>query len=395
MVKRDLGLLMSVAADKKIPLIVGSAGTAGGSPHLEWTVEIAKEIAAEHRLSFRLAKIQGELEKNWVKQKLAEGAVEVFETERSLTMEDIDRSVRIVAQMGIEPIVRALDLGADLVIAGRALDAALSAALPAKRGFDLGLAFHMGKIIECGAKIAIPMTADSILAYLRRDHFVLEAPDPRKRCTAALTAAHTFYEESNPVHLPQPGGLLDLTNARFEQIDDKRVKVSGSRYVPSQVYRIKIEGAAFVGYRALTVAGVRDPILIRQIDEVIERSQQKVREALTDSAGEEDYRIRYHVYGRDAVMGNLEPVKEVHSHELGLLIQVVARTQELANAVCALARSATLHCSYEGRLANAGNLAFPFSPSDFPAGEVYEFSAYHLVRVDDPCEPFPIDIEEI
>lgn len=395
MVKRDLGLLMDVAAEKKIPLIIGTAGTAGGIPHLEWTVEIAREIADEHNLSFRLAKIQGELDKGWVKRKLSEGAVEIFETEKPLEVQDIDRSVRIVAQMGFEPIVRALDLGADMVIAGRALDAALFAALPVKRGFDIGLAFHMGKIIECGAKIALPMTADSILAYLRTDHFVLEAPDPHKRCTASLTAAHTFYEESNPVRLPQPGGMLDLTDAQFEQIDDKRVKVWGSRYIPSQVYRIKIEGAAFAGYRAITIAGVRDPIMIRRIDEVIERSQQKVREALRDSAGETDYQIRYHVYGRDGVMGDLEPVKEFHGHELGLVIQVVARTQDLANAVCALARSASLHCSYEGRLANAGNLAFPFSPSDFPVGEVYEFSAYHLVRVDDPCEPFPIDIEEI
>lgn len=51
-----------------------------------------------------------------------------------------------------------------------------------------------------------------------------------------------------------------------------------------------------------------------------------------------------------------------------------------------------LHYGYEGRRATAGNLAFPYSPSDFHAGEVYVFSVYHLIEVDDPCELFPIDI---
>ena len=39
--------------------------------------------------------------------------------------------------------------------------------------------------------------------------------------------------------------------------------------------------------------------------------------------------------------------------------------------------------------------AFPYSPSDFKGGEVYRFSLYHLLRVDDPSAPFPIDLIEI
>ena len=54
-----------------------------------------------------------------------------------------------------------------------------------------------------------------------------------------------------------------------------------------------------------------------------------------------------------------------------------------------------LHCSYPGRIATAGNLAFPYSPSDLHAGEVYRFSVYHLLEVDDPCELFPIDYVEV
>jgi hypothetical protein len=54
-----------------------------------------------------------------------------------------------------------------------------------------------------------------------------------------------------------------------------------------------------------------------------------------------------------------------------------------------------LHYGYPGRIATAGNLAFPFSPSDFHAGPVYEFSVYHLLECDDPVKPFRIETIEL
>ena len=87
-------------------------------------------------------------------------------------------------------------------------------------------------------------------------------------------------------------------------------------------------------------------------------------------------------------MGNLEPHPAVTSHEVGIVIDVIGRTQEEANAVCSVARSAMLHYGYEGRIATAGNLAFPFSPSDIKAGPVYGFSVYHLLEAADENELF-------
>ncbi|MBP6059768.1 MAG: 3-methylaspartate ammonia-lyase, partial [Candidatus Saccharicenans sp.] len=94
------------------------------------------------------------------------------------------------------------------------------------------------------------------------------------------------------------------------------------------------------------------------------------------------------------VMGELEPVKKTRSHELGIVIEVVAPTQAEADAVLALTRSVLLHYGYEGRIATAGNLAFPFSPSDVAMGKVYEFSIYHLMEVSDPAF-FPVRIEQL
>ncbi len=93
-------------------------------------------------------------------------------------------------------------------------------------------------------------------------------------------------------------------------------------------------------------------------------------------------------------MGALEPTDR-SGHELGIVIEAVAQTQELANTICAFARSTMLHHGYPGRISTAGNLAFPYSPSDFKGGEVYRFSLYHLLRVDDPSDLFPIDLVDV
>ena len=76
-------------------------------------------------------------------------------------------------------------------------------------------------------------------------------------------------------------------------------------------------------------------------------------------------------------------------------MEVIAETQELANTVCGSLRSSLLHYGYPGRKSTAGNLAFPFAPSDIPFGPVYEFSVYHLMEVEDPCALFPIEFVQV
>ena len=79
----------------------------------------------------------------------------------------------------------------------------------------------------------------------------------------------------------------------------------------------------------------------------------------------------------------------------GIIMDIVGNTQEIADTVCALVRSRMLHCDYPGRKSSAGNLAFPFSPSDIHVGAVYEFSVFHLAEVDSLLETAKIEMEEI
>lgn len=71
------------------------------------------------------------------------------------------------------------------------------------------------------------------------------------------------------------------------------------------------------------------------------------------------------------------------------MFEVLAQTQELADSICATLRSTYLHYGYEGRKSTAGNLAFPFAPSDISFGPVYEFSVYHLLASD--SHPFKLE----
>ena len=395
MVHRDLSLLLPAALKAGVPLIVGSAGGAGARPHLELTRAIIERVAAEQGLRFRLAVIPSDLPIEVVQQAIREGRVVDFEVGRELTSEDVAACRHLVGQMGVEPFLEALSGGAQVVLAGRAYDAAGPASLPILEGADRGLAFHMGKIVECGSQVALPRASDGVVAEVFDDRFEIAPADPDKVSTVGLVAGHTLYEKANPYHHGMPGGHLDLHGSTFEQLDERRVAVRGSRFVAEEPYAIKLEGAAFVGHRAVCLAGVRDPILIGHLDEMLDAVRRKVAADLDSRVDGSTYRLRFRVFGHDAIMGDLEPCPAPTGHEVGVLIDVTAGTPEDAATVAALARSASLHMGYEGRKATAGNLAFPFSPAEFPAPDAYEFRVYHLLSDVDPTELFPITWTEV
>ena len=108
------------------------------------------------------------------------------------------------------------------------------------------------------------------------------------------------------------------------------------------------------------------------------------RSNLSSDIAPESVSARMRAYGRDGVLGYLEPTKGVRPPpEVGVLLEAIGPSQETASAFLALLRSTMLHCPFEGRKTTAGNLAFPFSPSDLKGGPVYEFAVYHLLELAD------------
>ncbi len=394
--KRDLALMLRGALANKIPMVVGSCGGAGAEPHLQTVAEIVREIAQEDRLHFRMAVIHAEQDKAWVKRRLAEGRIRPTRGLGPLEPETVDRAARIVGMMGPEPFITALDGGAQVVLAGRSSDPAPWAACATRAGLQPAPAWYAGKMLECGATAALPKGHDCLFVNVRDDHIVLEATNPIRKCTPLSVANHSLHENASPCFHHEPGGLLDTSRNRFEAVSDRAVKVSGMTWTPSTPYTVKLEGAERIGYRAITICGTRDPGLISQFDSYIESVRQNVADkAKAFGVSPDEYHLIYRIYGKDGVMGDWEPVKQTLSHELGILVEVVAKTQEIANAVLAIARVNTLHVDFPGRLCKEGNMAFPYSPSDIEAPPAYRFSVFHLVEPDDPSEMFPIEYETV
>lgn len=387
-VKRDLRLMLTAACELGIPLVIGSAGGSGAASHVAREVEIIREIARENQLSFRMAVISADFDKEFLVKELHDGRIKALGAAPEANEQDILESTNIVAQMGVEPIIAALDAGAQVILCGRCYDPAAFAAPAIRAGYHKALSMHIGKILECAAIAATPGSgSDCMMGYLGKDYFRVEPCSEARKCTPLSVSAHTLYEKSDPCHLPGPGGELDLTGCKFIQDGERCVRVTGSAYHKSAVPAVKLEGAKLAGYRTISICGNRDPIFLAHLDEIL--SGVKVATAQNLSGSGFSYRLDFIVYGRDGVMGTLEPIPTAEGHEVGIVIDAVADTQEHASAVCSVARSTMLHYGYEGRIATAGNLAFPFSPSDVKVGAVYTFSLYHLLETNDPAGLFP------
>lgn len=342
-----------------------------------------------------MALIHAEQQRDAVRFWLRQGRIHALRNVPELTEAVVERTTRIVGMMGAEPFMRALEGGADVVLAGRASDAASWAACAMQRGLPPAPAWYAGKMLECGTACATPKGHDCLLATVREEHVELEPTNPVRRCTPLSVATHALHENASPTLHEEPGGLLDATDCTFAVASDRVVRVSGMQWT-KRSYDIKLEGAECVGFRAITICGTRDPVLIGQTDSYLQAVRDDVAaRAAGFGVSQERYHLVFHVYGKDGVMGAAEPVKQVTSHELGIVVEVVAANAEDARAVLAIARVVIPKIDFPGRLCKSGNMAFPFSPSDISVDPIYRFSVFHVVRTDDPYAMFPIEYEEV
>jgi hypothetical protein len=394
----DLSRILPIAVEHGIPAIVGSAGTAGGRPHLERVANIVRTIAQEQGLHFSFATIDTELAPEVVADAFRAGRLKPLYNAPELTVEEIMGTSRIVAMAGPEPYEEALRQGAQVVLGGRSSDTSLYVAVPHMRGIPMGVAYHAAKILECGAASAILRHyPDSMAAVLDQDGFTIEPPNPDFACSPQSVAAHTLYENSDPFLLVEPGGTMDSSDAVYEAVSDRAVRVTNSKYTPADKYTVRLEAATLRGYRTVVVAGVRDPLLLMQLDEYIASATDRVGKKVKDSLGLEatDYRMRWLVYGQNGAMGSLEPNPVIEGHEVGVVIDIVAKDQKTANAISSIAWHTTLHHPIKQYHGLISSLAFPFSPPALEAGPVYEFSINHVLELDDPLAMGKITVTEL
>lgn len=393
-IKSDLADFLPACVERGIPFAVGGCPTAGTAANVDQVLELVREIASERNLSFKLAAIYSDIPKRYLHEQLAGGRIEHLEfPDQPLTAEAIDASDHLVAYMGWEPFVAALEAGAQVIVSGRCCDDALFAAPSIRAGIDPGIAWHVGKIIECGGLVAKPVdNTIPILAEVRDDHFVVEPIGDHAACTVDSVAAHNLYERVSGFRQRGPAGTLDMTAVTYEQVTPRAVKVRGARLDP-RPRNLLIEGAGLAGYRAVSIAGVRDPEVIKRLRDM----QAETKRRITADVGRDDFTLTFYNYGIDGTMGEHEPLRnrEPTAYEVGVVIDVVAASQEVATDVCQRVYATGHMVMYPGRVTGEGNFASPFAPDVFEVGPVYRYTVNHLVPIAGGESLFPIKLFDV
>ena len=379
-VKRDLTRVLLASRKAGIPALIGSAGTAGGDPHVDWVLDIAHEIVAQHDLGLRTAVIRSEQTKDYLLGLYREGRIRALDPAPPLDEAVIERSARIVGMMGVEPLQEALEGGADFVLAGRCSDPALYAALPILRGLPSGLAWHAGKVTECGTMACEGDRRGVITATIREDEAIITPFGEGLRCTPQSIAAHSLYESGDPYLHKECSGTLDLTRSQYEAIDERSVRITGSEFIPSKDYTVKLEGAERIGFQSIMVGGIRDPYIIRRLDQWLAEVEAHIYGAVERvlGLGRRDWTLTTHVYGRNAVMGDLEPDAPSLPREVGIVVAATAASQELATKAAQLTRQPFLHHGVPEWMGGITSFACLHNPAHIDRGAVYRFNLNHV-----------------
>ncbi|MDR7523316.1 MAG: acyclic terpene utilization AtuA family protein [Armatimonadota bacterium] len=393
--RHDLALMLVAARQHRVPMIIGSASDTGTNRGVDLFVRLVEEIARAHRLApFRVAAIYAEVSRDALLARLRRMTVQGLGGRADLTPEVVERTDHIVAMMGVEPIVRALEAGAEVVICGRSCDDAIFAAPPLQAGFPKALAFHLGKVLECASLCAEPfMAKETVLGTITQEAVEFEPMHPDQRCTPASVISHSMYEREDPYTHAVPGGVLDLRHCHYEAVDTRRTRVTGARWIPAPAYTVKLEGAGRVGSRAFAFAALRDPHAIGLVDQMERWARAKVEERY-GPPGAGRYELFFRVYGRDGVLGPREPHPEATGREVALMIEVVAPTDDEAQIIAALAQRNFFFARFPGLRGTAGTAALPVDEV-FLGRPAYSWTINHLLTLEDPCELFPMRVVDI
>jgi hypothetical protein len=175
-------------------------------------------------------------------------------------------------------------------------------------------------------------------------------------------------------------GILDLTHSKYTAIDDVSVRITDSGFIPSSDYTVKLEGAELVGYQSIMIGGIRDPFILRRLDQWVAEVRAYIYGAVARilKLNPPDWSLTVHVYGRNAVMGAMEPNASEMPHEVGIVVEATAATQELATKAAQLARQPFLHHGAPEWTSGTTSFACLHNPAHIDRGAVYRFNLNHV-----------------
>ena len=194
-----------------------------------------------------------------------------------------------------------------------------------------------------------------------------------------------LYENSDPFRLAEPGGVLDVTDASYVAIDNRRVRVTGSRWEPKP-YTMKLEGAGGGPFQTIMLVGIEDPDVLADVDGFVARMQRGLCDRIARTMGANtEIDISLRPYGWNAVSGRTPAEGTPPPREIGLMFVATASTQAIATEAARVCNPMFFH--FPAREGNElPSYAFPFSPAEIERGQVFEFHLNHVVHTSSPSE---------
>ena len=394
-IKSEWKTLMQARSEANIPLIIGSCGTCGTNAMVDWMEEITHELSKELGQSLKITKLYCEQKKEFIKKKFKSNKIHPLDPAPELNLRTIEEMSNIVALAGAEQIQEAINTGADIILAGRTTDTAIISALPLKKGVDPGSAWHGAKIAECGALCSSNPTSGVVMIEFDESGFTVEAMSENAFCSPESVSAHMLYENADPFILYEPGGYMDVTNARYKAIDKKKVRVEGATWHSQKNYNVKLEGAKVSGYQTSLLVLLRESGYVKKVKEWTAKLSifLEVEIHKRMNLAPEEYFIDFRHIGLDAVLGDLE--KQVGApKEVGVLCTVTSKKINVSTEIAKLINPFLLHFPLTNN-EELPTFAFPYSPVHSDRGCVYEFSLNHLLELDDPMSAFKIITYEL
>ncbi len=398
--RHDLRRALLEARRRDIPLVIGSCGGSGTDWGVDWFAGMVRDIARESALApFRVARIYSELDRDYLRNIVHSGRIHPLAgPELPFSDREIDNATCIAGVMGVEPFIAALEAGADVILAGRATDSAIFAALPLLKGYPEAIAWHAAKVAECGGAIAEPARNDLLQVVLDHDGFTVRPMNAQARCTPWSVAAHQLYENADPFRFTEPSGTLDATDVTYTEGSDRSVTIRGATFEPARQYTMKLEGVEPAGYQSIALASYNDPVLLDELPVWLESARREVEQKIQRVYGTRDLQATLNINtygaGNAADLFSLTQMSTPGSDVL-FLIDVVAPTQEVATSVCTIAWHTLVHYPPSGWSGSFVNAAWPFNPPVIERGLMYRFNVNHAIEVDAPLEAVRIQYEEI
>ena len=385
-VKRDLQVMMQVAREARIPILVGSCATAGTDAGVDWTCDIVMEVAKELGIKPKIALLYSEQSADILRNRNDQGKIRPLPPAGTLANKVLSSCEHIVALMGPEPYIRAIQQGADIVLGGRTTDTAVLAAIPLMRGASVPASWHAGKVAECGGQCTVNPRTGGVIFTVDQDGFDIEPLNRSNRCSPESVSAHMLYETSDPILLTEPGGMLDVADASYVQIDDRTTRVTGSTWA-AKPYTMKLEGAGKGLFQTIMFIGIEDPEVLANLNEFHDGMLASLHARIVQTFGEAagDFDISLRVYGWNGVSGRPMPDNAAPPHEVGVMLVVTAATQSLANRIAKACNGPFFHTPLRPGI-EMPSYAFPFTPAEIERGPLYEFKLNHVVETTDGFE---------